>query len=58
MINTIMMCLALNIYFEARNQPLSGQIAVTQVVLNRVADSRYPNKVCDVVYQAKITLEK
>ena len=55
MINTIMMCLALNIYFEARNQPLSGQIAVTQVVLNRVADSRYPNKVCDVVYQAKKT---
>jgi N-acetylmuramoyl-L-alanine amidase len=53
MINTVMICLALNIYFEARNQPIRGQVAVTQVVLNRVADRRYPDRVCDVVYQAK-----
>ncbi len=53
MINAVMMCLALNIYFEARNQPIHGQVAVTQVVLNRVADHRYPDRVCDVVYQAK-----
>ena len=53
MINTIMMCLSLNIYFEARNQPLEGQIAVTMVVLNRVADPRYPDKICDVVFQAE-----
>lgn len=55
MVNTIIMCLALNIYFEARNQPLPGQVAVTQVVLNRVADPRYPNRICDVIYQAKRT---
>jgi len=44
-------CLALNIYFEARGEPLDGRIAVGHVVLNRVADSRYPDKICDVVKQ-------
>mgnify|MGYP003132292725 CR=1 FL=1 len=53
MINTVMMCLALNIFFEARNQPLQGQVAVTQVVLNRVSDPEYPDKICDVVFQAQ-----
>lgn len=48
-----LICLSLTIYFEARNQPLEGQIAVAQVVLNRVADKRYPNKVCDVVMQSR-----
>tara|TARA_R110000824_G_scaffold11981_2_gene52700 strand:- start:1422 stop:1835 length:414 start_codon:yes stop_codon:yes gene_type:complete len=46
-----LICLSLAIYFEARNQPLEGQVAVAQVVLNRVADDRYPNKVCEVVMQ-------
>ena len=46
-------CLAQNIYFEAANQPLAGRIAVAQVVLNRVNDLRFPNTICDVVYQAK-----
>lgn len=44
-------CLALNIYFEARGEPIDGRIAVGHVVLNRVADSRYPNKICEVVKQ-------
>ena len=44
-------CLALNIYFEARNEPGLGMIAVGQVVLNRVKDSRFPTTVCDVVRQ-------
>tara|TARA_R110000824_G_scaffold97450_4_gene232953 strand:+ start:1241 stop:1669 length:429 start_codon:yes stop_codon:yes gene_type:complete len=51
MIETAFMCLALNIYFEARNQPISGQIAVAQVVLNRVAHQRYPSTICAVVKQ-------
>jgi spore germination cell wall hydrolase CwlJ-like protein len=51
MIAEALVCLALNIYHEARNQPTIGQIAVAQVVANRVNDSRYPNNVCDVVYQ-------
>ncbi|UCH75535.1 MAG: cell wall hydrolase [Rhodospirillales bacterium] len=44
-------CLALNIYFEARGEPVDGRIAVGHVVLNRVADDRYPDKICDVVKQ-------
>ena len=46
-------CLALNIYFEARNQSLEGQMAVTHVVLNRAADPKFPDEVCDVVYQSR-----
>ncbi|MCK4868229.1 MAG: cell wall hydrolase, partial [Alphaproteobacteria bacterium] len=44
-------CLALNIYFEARSEPLDGKLAVGYVVLNRVADKRFPNKICEVVKQ-------
>ena len=44
-------CLARNIYFEARNEPLAGQLAVAMVTLNRVNDKGFPNKICDVVYQ-------
>lgn len=44
-------CLALNIYFEARGEPDLGKIAVGHVVLNRVADKRFPTTVCDVVRQ-------
>ena len=45
------MCLALNTYHEAKNQSMVGQVATAQVVMNRVADSRYPNTVCGVVKQ-------
>ena len=44
-------CLALNIYFEARNEPVAGQLAVGHVVLNRVADLRFPDTICGVVRQ-------
>jgi len=44
-------CLALNIYFEARGEPDLGKVAVGHVVLNRVADRRFPTTVCDVVRQ-------
>lgn len=46
-------CLALNIYHEARGEPIMGQIAVAHVTLNRVEDTRWPDNVCDVVYQPK-----
>lgn len=46
-------CLAKNIYFEARNESLQGQMAVAIVTLNRVKDRRYPNTVCGVVYENK-----
>ena len=45
------MCLALNIYHEARDQSTAGQLAVAQVTVNRVESKHYPNTVCDVVYQ-------
>jgi spore germination cell wall hydrolase CwlJ-like protein len=44
-------CLAQAIYFEARAEPARGQMAVAQVVLNRVFSPHYPKDVCSVVYQ-------
>ncbi len=44
-------CLAQAVYFEARSEPFEGQVAVAYVVLNRVADKRYPNSICKVVFQ-------
>lgn len=44
-------CLANAIYWEARSEPVRGQMAVAQVVLNRVFSPFYPNDVCSVVYQ-------
>ncbi len=44
-------CLADAVYFEARGEPLRGQMAVAQVVMNRVFSGYYPNNVCGVVYQ-------
>ena len=48
-------CLAKNMYYEARNQGLAGQLAVSLVVMNRVKDKRYPNTICEVVYQGPIS---
>lgn len=44
-------CLANAVYFEARNEPVRGQIGVAQVVMNRVFSGFYPHNVCNVVYQ-------
>ena len=46
-------CLATAIYFEARGEAEKGQIAVAQVVLNRLKNPAYPKTVCGVVYQNK-----
>jgi spore germination cell wall hydrolase CwlJ-like protein len=46
-------CLATAIYFEARGESQEGQIAVAQVVLNRLKNPAYPKTMCDVVYQNK-----
>ena len=51
LLETAFICLALNTYHEAKNQSMVGQVATAQVVMNRVADSRYPNTVCEVVKQ-------
>jgi spore germination cell wall hydrolase CwlJ-like protein len=44
-------CLSAGVYFEARGEPVLGQAAVAQVILNRVRNPAYPNSVCGVVYQ-------
>ena len=46
-----LVCLALNVYHEARDQPFIGQVAVAKVVMNRVHDDRYHDDVCEVVMQ-------
>ena len=48
-------CLAKNAYFEARNQSILSQIAVSQVVMNRVQHKDFPNTVCGVVYEAQLS---
>lgn len=44
-------CLSRAIYFEARSESELGQLAVAKVILNRVKSTRYPNNICNVVYQ-------
>ena len=44
-------CLAMNMYHEARNQGTAGLLAVSNVVLNRVQDERFPDTICGVVKQ-------
>ncbi|MEY9359109.1 spore germination cell wall hydrolase CwlJ-like protein [Bradyrhizobium yuanmingense] len=46
-------CLAEAVYFEARGEAVRGQIAVAQVVMNRVFSGKYPDTVCGAVYQNK-----
>lgn len=47
------MCLAMAIYFEARSEPLEGQYAVAEVIVNRVESPRFPPTVCAVIKQDK-----
>ncbi|MFW5642259.1 MAG: cell wall hydrolase [Roseicyclus sp.] len=44
-------CLTEALYFEARGEPLEGQYAVAEVILNRVDHANYPDSVCDVVHE-------
>ena len=44
-------CMTTALYFEARSEPETGQIAVGQVVMNRVRSPDYPDTICGVVYQ-------
>ena len=44
-------CLAEAVYYEARSETRAGQIAVAQVVVNRVRSRHFPNSLCEVVYQ-------
>jgi ribulose bisphosphate carboxylase small subunit len=48
---TSLRCLSEAVYYEARSEDERGQIGVAEVVMNRVRDHRYPDTVCEVVYQ-------
>lgn len=51
MMTSAALCLALAIYYEARSEPFDGQLAVAEVVMNRVESERFPDDVCSVVTQ-------
>lgn len=44
-------CLAGAIYFESKGEPLSGQLAVANVIINRTTSGRFPRSICGVVRQ-------
>jgi spore germination cell wall hydrolase CwlJ-like protein len=44
-------CLTAAIYYESATEPVDGQRAVAQVILNRVRHPAYPNTVCGVVFE-------
>lgn len=46
-------CLSRAIYYEARSEDTAGQLAVAEVVMNRVRDPRFPKSICEVVYQGQ-----
>ena len=46
--------MALNIYHEAKNASVAGQIAVGFVVINHVKDRRFPNGICEVIYEGPV----
>jgi N-acetylmuramoyl-L-alanine amidase len=46
-----LLCLAKNIYFEARGEPTAGQYAVAEVTMNRLYSGRYADTLCGVVHQ-------
>lgn len=46
-------CMAVTVYFEARGEPVEGQMAVAQVILARMEDPHYPDTICGVVKEAK-----
>jgi spore germination cell wall hydrolase CwlJ-like protein len=48
---TELKCMAENIYFEGRAEPLMGKVAIGHVVMNRVASDRHPNTICEVVHE-------
>ena len=60
--NAELLCLAKNIYYEARGEPMHGKIAVAQVTLNRVTHrTEFQSSICGVVYakhQFSWTMEK
>ena len=51
-------CLTRNIYWEAASEPFEGKVAVAQVTMNRVANGKFGDGVCGVIYQKNVFYEK
>ena len=51
--DTDLKCLATAVYFESRGEPMEGQLAVAQTIMNRVESGRYASTVCGVINQPK-----
>lgn len=47
-------CLAENVYYEGRGEPLTGQYAVAEVTMNRVTSPRFPDTICTVVHEKRL----
>lgn len=45
-------CLAAGVYYESKGEPLAGQLAVAQTILNRTKSGRFPKSICSVLTQA------
>ena len=52
--NEELKCMAENIYFEGRAEPMIGKIAIGHVVMNRIEDERFPDTICGVVKQGPV----
>lgn len=48
-----LICLATCVFYEARGESVDGQLAVAEVVLNRVRSNRYPDDICSVINQSR-----
>ena len=44
-------CLARAVYYESKSEPLTGQLTVAEVIINRARSGRFPSSICGVVRQ-------
>lgn len=51
MLDSELNCLAVGVYYESKGEPLAGQLAVAEVILNRTTSGRFPRSVCSVIKQ-------
>ena len=51
-------CLVKNIYYEAGSEPFEGKVAVAQVTINRANSDKYPDDICEVIFQKNIFYDK
>jgi spore germination cell wall hydrolase CwlJ-like protein len=55
MFESALLCLATAVYFEARGEPWMGQVGVAQTAIARTFDPEFPDTICDVVQQGRVS---